>query len=356
MKKKVLLIICSLWIISALLVAGCTTQAPAPAPGLEPGETPESILMVVTRTGSLSHVIGVGIASVIEDATGVKFGLIPVAKTKARAVLMRESRADFALSPAMDPYIALQGTYDFADWGPQSVRTIWDGGFGGQGLATRGNSGIKTLADIRGKRVADYPTYPVVQLYMDGFYAYTGLTRNDVIVTPVSDFTSGQAAILEGSVDVAVASAASAGAYELEASVHGIHWLEMPASETEAWARLKEIVPSFHPAVFTSVAGASEDNPKELFAQNFQVQTYDWTNENLVYWFVKQLHENYDGYKGTHASLVSWTLEQSLKSDDWFVPRHEGTIRYYKDIGVWTDKMEEKQKELLEKYPQNNTR
>jgi TRAP transporter TAXI family solute receptor len=319
-------------------------------------KAPKTVVIAVTRVGTLSHAVGTAMFTTMKQTTGVNFGIIPAAKTKARAVLLRTKKADFALSVAMDVFFALQGKEDFADWGPQSVRTAWDGGPSIQGVCTRRDSGIKSLADIRGKKVASYPTYPIIELYMDAVYAYANIKRSEVKLTPVSDFRAGQLALIDGSVDVALMSGLTADAYELESSIHGLRWLEMPAADTEAWARFHAVNPTFYPYRATIIAGTSKDKPAEVWAWNYQLSCYDWTNEDLVYWMAKQIHLNYDAFKDKHANAKLWTLEQSLNSDSWFAPRHNGTIRYYKDIGRWTPAMEKKQKELLLKYPQRNTR
>ena len=106
----------------------------------------------------------------------------------------------------------------------------------------------------------------------------------------------------------------------------------------------------------TTVPGASPDKPAHVWAWNYQVACYDDIDENLVYWFTKQLHENYNDYKDKHAILKDWTAEHNLSSQAWKIPRHKGHVRYFKDIGMWTPEMEARQRELLAKYPQTMTR
>jgi TRAP-type uncharacterized transport system substrate-binding protein len=76
----------------------------------------------------------------------------------------------------------------------------------------------------------------------------------------------------------------------------------------------------------------------------------------MIYWFVKQMAEHYDTWKKGHAYLKKWTVGHTLKSDMWFVPRAEGFVRYFKEVGKWTPAMEKRQKELLAKYPQKMTK
>jgi len=356
MKKKLVILVGSLCLVLVMLACAAPTPTPTPTSAWEP---PEYVGVAVTGTGTTGYASGMALFSAIEEATGVKFVGTPAAKTAGRALLLRKGIAHFAQNPALDPFFALEGIEDFAVLGPQSYRTLWDCGPIAQGLGTRANSGIKTMADLKGKRVASYPTYPIVQLYMDAILAYANLTWDDVVATPVASFAAGQRAVLEGAADVTVVSGTSGTAYEIEASIHGLHWVPMPnetAEDKAAWARYHELNPCFYPNLEPAAAAASQDNPVHIWGYNYQYTCYDWTDQDLVYWMVKQMHVNYDAFKDKHAYLKKWTVDHCLNSDLWFVPRAEGFINYFKDIGRWTPEMEAKQKELLTKYPQTMTK
>lgn len=322
-------------------------------------EKPEYISVAFAGTKSSGYQSGTALLSSLKGLTGVKFHSIPANKTMGRSNLLKNGKVHIALVPALDQLFALTGTKDFKKMGPQSVRTLWDAGPIDQGMATRGDSGIKTIKDLKGKRVASYPTYPAVQLYMDAFLAYANLTWDDVKATPVGGFTAGQTAVLEGAVDIAAVSGQSATAHEIEASVHGIHWIEMPnetAGDKAAWVRYNKLNPALYPNKVTTAAGTSPTNPKVIWGYNYQMASYDWSDQKLVYWFVKQMAENYDTWKKGHAYLKKWTVAHNLNSDLWFVPRAEGFIRYFKEVGKWTPKMEKKHQALLAKYPQKMTK
>jgi len=322
-------------------------------------EKPDYVSVAFTSTKSSGYQSGTALLSALKGINGVKFHSIPANKTMGRNNLLKKGKVHIALVPALDQLFALEGTYDFKKMGPQSVRTLWDAGPIVQGVATRGDSGIKLIKDLKGKWVASYPTYPSVQLYMDAFLAYANLTWDDVKAIPMGSFGAGQAAILQGAVDAAVVSGQSAAAHEIKASAHGIHWLEMPnksAADKAAWARYNKVNSALYPNTVTTAAGSSPTNPKDIWGYNYQMASYDWSAQNLVYWFVKQMAENYDTWKSGHAYLKKWTVAHNLNSDLWFVPRAKGFIRYFKKVGKWTPKMEKKHQALLAKYPQKMTK
>jgi hypothetical protein len=48
-----------------------------------------------------------------------------------------------------------------------------------------------------------------------------------------------------------------------------------------------------------------------------------------------------------HPSLKLWTKEGALQTDRFLSPYHPGSIKFFKEIGVWTDKNEKRQAKLL---------
>ena len=343
-------------VVCFFLIIGLTIALPTSGYS---AEKPKYVVIATAGTGTVGYQACSGLVATLQEISGVKFSAIPATKTLGRFNLLREGKVQFSWNPAGDDLFALTGVEDFKELGPQSCRTMWDSGPIDQGLATRGDSGIKTVKDLRGKRIATYPTYPMVHRYMEAAMAYANLTWKDVIPTPVSGFPAGQKALIEGAVDVAALSGQAADAYELQASVHGLHWIPLPNKTPEdkaAWARYQKIMPAFYPNTVTTAAGSDKDHPVDIWGYNYQGTCYDWSDQDTVYWMVKLMAENYDKWSKAHAYLKKWTVEHCLNSDLWFVPRAEGFIRYFKEVGKWTPKMEEKQKQLLAEYPQKMTK
>lgn len=291
-----------------------------------------------------------------KNAPGTKFSIVPGATTINRHNLLKDGTTAIAQYTALDALFALKGIEDFKDIGPQSIRTLYINGGIDQGIATRADTGIMTLQDLRGKRVATYPNYPVVQAYMDAAMAFAGISWSEVKQIPISSYAAGQTAILEGAVDAAVLSGESAAAQDIAASVRGLRWLEMPASDIEGWKRLQAVIPVFYPNKATSSAGSSPSKPVQIWAYNFHFLQYDYQDAGQAYWVTKLMWEAYPDFKDSHAYNAKTSPEHTLEVSQWFVPWHEGSIKYFKDIGVWTPAMEARQQEMLKTYPQTNTK
>lgn len=311
---------------------------------------PRLISLAAISIRSTGFAAGTGLVSTISDKTGVQFRIEPAPTSIDRAERVKSGMVEFALSAGGHAYSLQTGLADFdlKGWGPQPVRTVWAAGYMNAGYMTRGDSGIKTVADMKGKRVASYPSYPGLQMNMEGLLAYAGLSWDDVKATPVGGFGPGMAAVIEGSVDVAYAPAMGKPVIELAASPHGIHWLPMPASNTAGWKRFRDLWGCWLPGKAMFGGGISKENPAEIMKWPYNVTNLADSDANLSYWMTKQITENYDDFKGKHGYLRSWSIAQALNTEGWLVPYHEGSIVYFKEIGKWGADQETRQQELLD--------
>ena len=61
----------------------------------------------------------------------------------------------------------------------------------------------------------------------------------------------------------------------------------------------------------------------------------------------KGIWEGYETYKDMHPYCKYATQEEMLNFRASFDPYHEGTVRYLKEIGMWTEEHERYQREVL---------
>jgi len=227
------------------------------------------------------------------------------------------------------------------------VSLVWNGLPLSYGLYTQGDSDVKTIEDIKGKRVCSFPTTASAHDDMTAMLAYVGLTWDDVTPVPCSGYPDAAHAIIEGRADVAHYTTTAGETYDVAGSPRGIHWIETPASDKEGWARVAETRPFITPALAVRGAGLKEGETFEGYGKPLGLVTGDWTDENLAYWTTKTIAENYDAYKANHEMLLYWTLDQALDVGAFIIPYHSGSIRYFKEIGRWSPELEQLQSKLV---------
>ena len=117
---------------------------------------------------------------------------------------------------------------------------------------------------------------------------------------------------------------------------YGLKWLPMPHDDTEAWARLQELAPYFVPTIATVGTLLSEDTPLESSNYPYPILTANADlDADTVYALVKSMSENLDDYRTGAKGADGWAVENQRLQ--WAIPFHEGAVRYWKEIGVWTE-------------------
>jgi hypothetical protein len=109
----------------------------------------------------------------------------------------------------------------------------------------------------------------------------------------------------------------------------------VPHSDKAGWARLKKVAPFFVPFMGTEGAEMSKDKPIEAATYPYPVlMSYANAPEDLVYNMTKAMVLFFPDYKDGAPGNNGWDLKRQVY--DWVVPFHNGAIRYFKEIGVWT--------------------
>jgi len=84
------------------------------------------------------------------------------------------------------------------------------------------------------------------------------------------------------------------------------------------------------------------------------LMTREDADTELVYHVAKWLDENYDLYKDNHAWNQYMTIDNLMNIlETWFVPAHDGLIKYLKEKGLWTaahDARQAQNVELITRY------
>ena len=311
---------------------------------------PQAITIVSVDVGSAKYHAAVALTSTIMKTSGVKIRVRPESKGMGRITLLREGSVDFDFTSAPGNYFKAYGkeTYDVDGWGPQRLRTIWIVSPLVYGYMVRGDSDIKTWADVNGKRVPDFGLYVDLNYYMRAGLDTFG-AGGKYIKIPISGYKESQEAILDGALDMTYSVPLSPGARQMEASRHGIRWLPTPHADKENWKKMQAIAPFIVPVVATEGAGLSKERPLETWGQADRFFCYDWQDSNLVYFITKQVDKAIPISRNLHPSIKDWSREYAVNLNFAYSPYHPGAIKYFKEIGIWGAKEDKWQEEQIAK-------
>ncbi len=315
--------------LASAFVVTCLLSGPAPAADFH---LPDQVSW--TTYAHLGFEQAVAIGEALRSAAGVELRVQPADSDLARAELLRSGAVEFAATAVGGSVAAQEGVFDFAskDWGPQKVRMVLasTGERFNYAIAIAGDLGIESYAGLKGRRVAWYSNFPIVNVNTEAYLAYGGLTWNDVQRVEVAGFfDAALQALHEGKLDAAFAATSADGAYHVDAGGRGLVWPRIDPTDTAAMQRMEAVAPYFVP----HDASDNAEHHGAHYPFPILVAMGD-TDADLVYNMTKALVELFPLYQGKAFGIEGWHVgEQELL---WFVPYHEGTVAYLRELGVWT--------------------
>jgi len=316
---------------SAAIVLAGGAAAAAEAPKL-----PKSMVWTAYDLGSSGYAEAAGIANAFQKNFDIRVRIIPSGTSIGRLLPVTTGKAVYGFL-ASGAYFASQGTYDFAvpEWGPQDIRIVV-GKPATSAFAVAGDLGVKTIADLKGKRIGFVKGNPSVNVKTEGYLAFGDLTMKDVQPVWFGSYNAMKTAVISGQLDAFISTTISANMREIEASPRGLVWPEYPPDNKQGWDAVQKIISFAAPRLETTGAGVSEANPKQLIGFRYpMVTTYARTSDEDAYNMIKAMDLTYDDYKHTAASSHDWAIEKS-GHPPYDAPTHPGAIRYMQEKGLWT--------------------
>lgn len=310
-----------------------TQPAFATAPDL-----PETLAWSAYDVGSGGYNQAVAIGSAFKNKYGINLRIIPGKNDVSRLLPLKAGRLDFVAN-GMGSYMAQEGLFEFGAeaWGPQPLRLLLTN-ISNQGLTViaAADTGVKTIADLKGKRIAWVVGSPALNQNISALLAFANLTWDDVEKVEFGGYGASLAAIVNDQADAGFSVTVSGKAYELEKSPRGLVWPVLPKSDTAGWKRVNAHAPYFVPVYATEGAGLSKDQGVETSAYPYPIlHTLVDRDADEVYAMVQAMVDAYPEYKDAAPGASGWALEnQNLK---WVIPYHEGAIRFFKEKGLWTE-------------------
>src|SRR5439155_2078845 len=212
-------------------------------------------------------------------------------------------------------------------------------------LIVRKDSPIKTIGEVKGKRVTgEYPAQLAVWYNVFGSLSNGGLTWNDVKVIPVPAVNEGVDALVQGRADVTEHAMNSAKIKEADASV-GVRHVSIdctPAGEQ----RLKRAVPGYYGRIVKPGEATAVVEDTCFIAYDTYLAAGKMVPDAVVEAALKVIWDNTDKLAPIHPLFKEWTRERAV-DPEVTIPFHPGAVRFYKERGTWSAAMELAQQRLI---------
>ena len=283
--------------------------------------------------GGAFFVVGGAIAQVVSTHTGDLNWEVSAEATKGTQENIRrlaKGELEFALANAAISYFAVRG--EGAWKGEQPIRVVMTLAPNVALFITSQSSGVKKISDLKGKRVAVGPAGAGFEYFLEPILGAHGVSYQDF--SPLHNTQAGAVDMLaDGSAAAAFLGGAVPTASITRASAsQNIFFI--PFDDT-AKQELFENYPFFNAVVIPSGTYRGQDEPFQgMNVGAMHLITSASIDAETVYQFTKILYEQRAEVVKTHPAGKAINPKNVVK--DTGTPFHAGSIRYYKEIGIWS--------------------
>jgi TRAP transporter TAXI family solute receptor len=299
----------------------------------------QMIGIAASNPGSLYHTSATAIAKMANDKSGLKVTVQPFASATVYLPGVNSGEFGFGLANVEELRVIVTGQRWFKGRPHKNLRAAVIMYPLRLALFVRKDSGITTIAGLKGKRVTDgFNSQKTIPPILDAQYATAGMTRKDIVAVRVPNVVAGANAFMQGKADAFLFALGAPKVREANAKVGGIRALPI-ANTPENQALVAKHFPR-------SYLLAQKPHPKRNpgILAPMHVQTYDAvvvastkTPVDVVYKLVKSMHENKRAMASVFPIFNLFNpkrMASNLAPIQW----HEGTIKFLKEKGMWPPK------------------
>ena len=283
--------------------------------------------------GTPTNATGSAIAKVVNEASGLQTRAIPNTSNDVAMPLVQRGEVEFAIASSDLANTAVHGIEQFDGRKLDKIRVVAKLFPLNVAIIVRKDSGIKTAADMKGKKYpSEFTAQKGVLKVAEALLANAGLTYKDVNGVPVPNTSRGNDDFVQGKSDSAMLALGAARLKQTDAQVGGIRVL--PIDTTPAgMARMQKYMPLAYAYKLKggSMPGADEDI--SIMAYDLLLVASADTPDDVVYKTVKAMH------LGKDKLLAVTPVFRDFQPTGMYpgykaLQYHPGALKYYKEAGV----------------------
>ncbi len=317
-------------LLAAALAAGLLTGAAA---------TAEAKLKRITigsnPAGSVYFLLAGGFAKHFQQDLKIRSTAQPHAGSSVYLPLMNKGEIVMGLNSSLDSGLAVAAKGRFT----QKIRNVrllarvWILPYA---YMVKENSGIKTLDDLRGKKViVNVKTNVSLAMTNQTVLATAGMSEKDVNPVDSGGVVVGINMVVEGRADAAPVALAMPAMRKAHATVPGgLRILGLGKMANDEMLA-KGIAGLYSMKVKPSKRYAFVREPLTIGAFDTYLNAGSQVGHDDAYLLVKSLHTNWKKLQKDYAPLRG-TPVNGLAPANTSMPYHPGAIKYYKEAGLWT--------------------
>lgn len=290
---------------------------------------PRFLTVGTASTGGAFYPIGIAMAEIINN----KVGISTTAQITGGAVennsLVNSGTADLAITMGFMAYNAVNGFAPYTEK-MDNVNVLFSGlSKGVFHIVVNKDSSIKSIKDLKGKKVALGPAGGGAIAVANDIFGYYGFKGSDIKPVYIS-YEQAADALTDGNIDaIVVQSAAPAPAItQLTAARKAIRILPI---EQDYLDMITKKATYYSEVVLPAEMYGTEESVTTLYT-SLVVVVNKKISEDLAYRITKAFFENIDIIKNSHPSAKGLELEGAVEALP--APMHPGAVKYFKEKGI----------------------
>jgi uncharacterized protein len=320
----------------------------SPFPGWGQGKT-AALSFGTSSVGSSNYVITVGMATILTKKGGIHVTAEAVGGTDANIRSLNDKKIDMAMLNSDSVANAFLGVDQFAKTGKIPLRTLVQGQERYNYILVRKASGIKTPADLKGKKfIGKRRALGDIEAVTNAMLKAYGVPKDAVRILETAETNEAIEALKTGAVDGAQLPGGRSASNIMDlANDVDLLFISFPDDKLELM--IKDLGPAFQKGVVPPGIYKGQDYPIQTTLLLLGVTVRPDFAEEAAYTITKTLMESQKELAAVHNVGKEWTLENTLKKPP--VPFHPGAVKYFHEKGVWTASLEQLQQQLLKMGP-----
>jgi len=321
----------SVLLVPVTLSLGCNSGSSDSSGGGASGKR-QFISMGTAPVGGAFPVVGAAICDVLnQHKSDIDWKLSPKGTKGSQENIRRlqQGELELGMSNAAISYFAARGE---GGWDQKyDIRAIATMAPNVALFIARADSGIQTIADLKGKRVITGPAGAGFQMFIEPILAEHGVAWDDI--TSLNATQSGSVdQLADGSADASfLGGAVPTGSITQAASTFDVHYIAFDEAARQA---LIQKYAFFHPATIPggTYKGLDEDY-QGLNVGSMHLITSAAQDTELIYQITKTLWENRAEVVEQHPAGKA--LNPKNVARDTGIEYHPGAVQFYQEAGVW---------------------
>ncbi len=318
---------------------------------VEAQSQPRTLTVASNPPGTVFYALASGLAKFASEGAPFQLVVQPYSGTSTFLPLLNTGEIDFGVNNAVDMALSYQGPERLKIGGRNpfqhtpNVRLIMRGSVLMTALLVRKDAPIKTIHDIRGKRLTgEYPAQLANWYNLFGFLTGAGMKWEDVKIVPVPAVNEGIDALVQGRADVSLSAIDSAKVKEADAAV-GVRHISLDCS-AEGEKRLRKAVPGYYPHWLKRGHATAIVEDTCVNAYDIYLTSHKGAADRVVETVLKNIWDNTDKLLPLHPNFKDWTRQRAV-DPDVTIPFHPAAIQFFKARSLWSAPIDENHRRLL---------